>query len=130
MLLIMLILLGTPAFTFAQTIDDITPGAGVNITGQRAGFIDSLNDKIDLLDFAGTAINGLFGAVAAIFVAVIMIGGVKWMQALGNEEMIGKAKKLILNGIYGMMVIVLAYALVISFLFALNTAALTGPSSS
>lgn len=125
----MCVLLVTPAFVFAQTVDDITPGAGVNITGQRAGFIDSLNDKIDLLDFLGTAINGLFGAVTTIFVAVIMIGGVKWMQALGNEEAIGKAKKLVLNGIYGILVIVLAYALVISFLFSLNSAALTGPSS-
>lgn len=75
----------------------ITPPA-VPITGQAVTL-----DEIENL------INGIarFLIVVSTVVAVIFIvyGGVRWVTAHGNEEAAGNAKKIILNGIYGALVI-------------------------
>jgi ketopantoate hydroxymethyltransferase len=46
-----------------------------------------------------------------IAVIIIIIGGFQWMTSGGNEEQIGKAKKLMGAGIVGLVIVVLAYAI-------------------
>lgn len=102
---------------------------GLDKTANPAGFE---NEKIaedpgeSLATFVGRAVNFLFGPVAIIFFIFILIGGYQWMIAKGNEERIAKAKKFILNGIWGMIVIFFAWTLVIVILNALNAATNTG----
>jgi len=50
----------------------------------------------------------LLGLVAAI---IIILGGFQWMTSGGNEEKIAGAKKLMINGLIGMVLVVLAYAI-------------------
>ena len=50
----------------------------------------------------------LLGLVAAI---IIILGGFQWMTSGGNEEKISGAKKLMINGLIGMVLVVLAYAI-------------------
>ena len=53
-------------------------------------------------------IISLLGLVAAV---IIIIGGFKWMTSAGNEEKITAAKKLMINGLIGLILVILAYAI-------------------
>jgi len=75
-----------------------------------------------LPEAVGLAINYLFGILGTIFLIVILIGGYKWMTAGGNEEKIEAAKKLVISGVNGMILIFLAYALAYAIIYALTEA--------
>jgi len=59
-------------------------------------------------------IKVIMGFLGLIAVIVILIGGFKWMTAGGNEDKVAEAKKLIVAGIIG-LVIILAAFLIASF---------------
>lgn len=58
-----------------------------------------------------TVIQGLLGIVAVIFFVLVIIAGIKWMMAGGNEETVAKSKQQILNGALGLIVIIFSYAI-------------------
>lgn len=93
---------------------------GIKTTADQAKLDTS--EQNDLPTLIGRAINYLLGIVGVIFLTVTLIGGYMWMTAGGSEEKVGKAKKMIENGINGMIVIFLAYALVYVILVALGGA--------
>ncbi|HNU96305.1 MAG TPA: pilin [Candidatus Magasanikbacteria bacterium] len=53
---------------------------------------------------------GLLGTIAVV---IIIYGGWLWMSAGGNEDQIGKAKKTLINGTIGLIIILSAYSIVI-----------------
>jgi len=104
----------------AETASGVSAvNAGLQATAGKAGLVTA---KTDLPTIIGTAINYLFGVVGVIFLTITLVGGFLWMTAGGSEEKVGKAKAFIVNGINGMIVIFLAYALVYTMLFALKSA--------
>ena len=110
-----------PAAGFAAGgIEDVK--GGLDLTASTAGIS---TEETDLPKILGKFINYLFGIVAVIFLTITLAGGYIWMTAGGNEENVKKAKSFIINGINGMIVIFLAYALVYVILFALNAAITT-----
>ena len=50
----------------------------------------------------------LLGLVAAV---IIIVGGFKWMTSAGAEEKITEARKLMINGLIGLILVILAYAI-------------------
>jgi len=50
--------------------------------------------------------------LAIIAVIVILIGGFRWMTAAGNEDRVASAKKTIIAGAIGLIIILAAYAIV------------------
>lgn len=56
-------------------------------------------------------INAVLGLLGVIFLALIIYAGFLWMMAGGNDEQVGKAKKLLTNSIIGVVIIVAAYAI-------------------
>jgi hypothetical protein len=110
----------SPAALNAAGVDAVRQGLDLtaqNSVGAPTG---------DLPTLIGTTINSLFALLGAVFLVVVFIGGYLWMVAGGNEEKVGKAKQFITNGINGMIVVFLSYALVFSVLTALRAA--TGQS--
>lgn len=88
---------------------------GLNVTAGQADITKTNTDdtpSVALGSFLGGAINYGFAVVGVIFITIIMIGGLLWMQAKGDVAKIDKAKTFILNGIFGLMVIAFSYALV------------------
>ena len=72
-------------------------------------------------DLKATVINILqwiLGILALVAVIMIIMGGVWWMTAGGNEEKIEKAKKIISAAVIGLIIVMLAWAIVI---FVANT---------
>ncbi len=94
---------------------------GLEVTATKAG-IDTDDDATDLPRIIGRAINYFFGVIGVIALTVVLIGGYEWMTSGGSEEKIAKGKKFIINGINGLIVIFLAYALVYLILAALGSA--------
>ena len=66
---------------------------------------------------------GFLGLVAVI---IIMYGGFIWMTAAGNEEKVRKAKKIITQAVIGLVIIMLAWAIVTFIIGRLN-GILNGP---
>ncbi len=54
------------------------------------------------------AFMGLLGLVAVV---IILLGGFKWMTAAGADEKVQEAKKLIISGIIGLIIILSAYGI-------------------
>lgn len=87
-------------------------------------FAESLSTAVgistagDVVTTIGFMIAGLLGFVGAIFLILIIYGGILWMTAGGNEEQIKKARKYIINATIGLVIVVLAN-LITTFIFRL-----------
>jgi len=65
----------------------------------------------DVRETIASIINVMLGLLGIVAVVIILIGGFKWMTAMGNTENVDKAKKLIFQGIIGLVIILSAYAI-------------------
>ena len=72
----------------------------------------------DLKQSVINIINLALGLMSLVAVVMIIIGGFTWLTAGGNEEKVDKAKKTISAAVIGIVVVLLAWALV---LFVANT---------
>lgn len=96
-------------------------------TALAVSFIDpSASLGLATADLVQTVINiiqwilGLLGLVAVI---MIIIGGFRWMTAGGNEEKVETAKKILTAAIIGLIIVLLAWAIVIFATGTLNNTA-------
>ena len=66
----------------------------------------------DVRDAAVDIIRYLMTFLGLIAVVVILLGGFKWLTAAGNEDKIAEAKKTIIAGVIGLVIILAAFAIV------------------
>jgi hypothetical protein len=59
-----------------------------------------------------SVINIILALAGLIAVLVLIIGGFRYVTSFGNEEVTGQAKKMILNALLGMIIIILAFVIV------------------
>lgn len=64
----------------------------------------------------------LLGFLGTVALAIVMYGGFLYMTSGGSEERVGKAKKWLINGIIGMVIIMSAFALTSFIIGALSDA--------
>jgi hypothetical protein len=62
--------------------------------------------RITIANIIRTAM-GLLGIIAVL---IVLYGGFKWMTAAGNDEQVQDAKKILIAGVIGLIIIVTAYA--------------------
>jgi hypothetical protein len=74
----------------------------------------------DLKEVVINIIQWVLGILALVAVVMIILGGVRWMTAGGNEEHVEGAKKIITAAVIGLIIVLLAWAIVI---FVANTTA-------
>mgnify|MGYP006969189435 CR=1 FL=1 len=75
--------------------------------------VEEVGDKQDtLIDNVNAILNTIIGLLGLLCVVVIIIGGVNYMTSSGDAGKVKKAKDTILYGILGLVVCVLAFALV------------------
>lgn len=70
-----------------------------------------LVDRDDLVALIFDAIRYVLAFLGVVAVVVIIIGGFMWMTAAGNDEKVGKAKKVIVQGIIGLIIVMFAFAI-------------------
>jgi hypothetical protein len=56
-------------------------------------------------------INTAMSFLGLIAVVIFLVGGFKWMTAMGNEENVKKAKELMVAGIIGLVIILSAWGI-------------------
>ncbi len=100
-------LLAMPAIAAALTVD-YSIGTTLDV-----GTADLESTVINIVQW----ILGLLGLIAVVF---ILYGGFVWLTAGGNEEKVSTAKRVIGQAVVGLIIVLLAWAIVI---FVVNTSA-------
>lgn len=77
-------------------------------------FVSGANDgnKTDLMEVLKVVINVVIGVVGLIAVAMIVVGGINFTTSQGDPQKTKKAKDTILYGVIGLVVALLAFAVV------------------
>jgi len=81
---------------------------GLTQTAKDAGF-GVVEGRLP--EMIGNIINAFLTLLGIILMIVILYGGIKYMIAGGNEEEVAKAKKWIINGVVGVIIVALAFAI-------------------
>jgi hypothetical protein len=97
-----------------------TPDLGLQPVGENIG-LPTTDIRVVVARIIRTAL-GLLGIVAVV---LIIYGGVVWMTAGGNEEKIAQAKKILVNAVIGLVIILSSYAIA-SFVISKLVGATTG----
>jgi len=97
--LAMMVLIIAPVFIF----NALPAQAEVNLGTDYASNI-GLGNR-DPRDIASSIIKVVLGFLAIVAVVIILLGGFKWMTAGGNEEKVSEARKLIVAGIIGLIIL-------------------------
>ncbi|MBR2710043.1 hypothetical protein IKF02_00195 [Candidatus Saccharibacteria bacterium] len=80
------------------------------VTGEKP---DEVGDNGNTLTTDVTSIiNAIIAALGMIAVVIIIIGGVSYMTSSGDSAKVKKAKDTILYGVIGLIICVLAFAIV------------------
>lgn len=58
-----------------------------------------------------TVFNLVIIIAGTIFVILLLVGGIQYLTAAGNEEATGKAKRLIVDSIVGLVIVLAAWAI-------------------
>lgn len=97
-----------PTNTYAESIcSHLTPGTEVYKANGCGG--TSTNELSEVIVNIITGVVGILGVVAAIF---IVVGGVNYMTSAGDAGKLKKAKDTILYAVIGLIISVLAFAIV------------------
>ena len=100
---------------------------GPNLGFQYANSLDLPGSNEDPRDVAVNIVRYLMTFLGIIAVVVILFGGFKWMTAGGNEDRVAEAKKLIVAGIIGLIIILASFAIV-QFIVGTTTSLLNSGS--
>ncbi len=92
------------------TVTTAAVAAPINV-GVSYGTITGLGTN-DLRTGIMNIISVLLGFIGIIAIVVVLWGGFRWMTSVGSEEKITEAKKIIMSGIVGLIIIFTSYALV------------------
>ena len=104
--------LGNSVNTFAGKVKcpDGKDATGNSLT--ECGGLKNDSNKNDLMPQANAIINVVIGVIGFVAVAFIIFGGVQYTTSAGDPGKVKKAKDTILYGIIGLVVSMLAYAIV------------------
>jgi len=94
---------------------------GLETTGSASG-LSGLES--DLPTIIGRIIGAVLGFVGVILLLLMIYAGFLWMTAAGNEERVGKAKKIILSSVVGIIIVMMSYAIAS---FVIEAVAPSGP---
>ncbi|PIY97225.1 MAG: hypothetical protein COY66_00555 [Candidatus Kerfeldbacteria bacterium CG_4_10_14_0_8_um_filter_42_10] len=83
----------------------------------------------DLLDTVISVLQWILGLLGLVAVIIVLYGGFVWMTAGGNQEKIKKAKKILMNALIGLAIILLSWAIVYFVMGIINNSTNPSPAS-
>lgn len=102
-ILLFIIIMTQPALAVGlQNVNE-----AIDITASGAG----VKSDISLIQYVGAIISIFLGILGLIFLLLTIFAGFQWMTAMGNEEKVTKAKKMLTNSVIGLIIIVISYSL-------------------
>ena len=123
-------LLGAPAVALATDFQDKdASGVGFNFSPEFANIqkAPGAGQTGGLVDTIVRIINALLVLAAIAAIVFIIIGGVRYITAQGDEDAVEQAKNTIIYAIIGIIVILLAAVIVNFFLAQVVTTAVAPP---
>ena len=69
------------------------------------------NQFRDLNQTISTIFNVVILVSSIVFVVLLLIGGIQYLTSAGNEESAGKARKLMLNAVIGLVIVLAAWGI-------------------
>lgn len=100
---------------------------GLEATGQAANIVTGSTENNDVTSFAGKyIIKPILGLVGLAFFILMIYGGVMWMVAGGNENIVKKAQSILISAFLGAVIVVAAYALTNALLNAITVGSVSG----
>ena len=100
-------------FIFSYNFDLVQASDyGLTEAAQRAGIASENPGKAEtsLAVIIGKIISTILSFLGVIFFILMVYGGFMWMTARGNETQVDKGRKIIMDAIWGLIVILMAYA--------------------
>lgn len=92
-------------------IVDLIGAGGTGGTGE-GGVATVGDDEHGLVDFVHSIINGVIAVLGTVCVIVMIVGGFNYMSSGGDTAKVQKAKNTLLYGTIGLIICVLAFAIV------------------
>ncbi len=74
--------------------------------------VNTFSNETNLTDTIINIINAVIGVLGLVAVVIIIIGGINYMTSSGEASKVKKAKDTILYGVIGLVICVLAFAIV------------------
>lgn len=100
------ILISYPALVFANQYGLLESNGGLPGGGTPSGsFAERLASAL------GTIVGSFLAFLGIVFLLLMIMGGVTWMTAAGDEKRVSKAKLLISSAVIGLIVVLSAYAI-------------------
>ncbi len=93
-----------------------TPSVGGLVDSQRFETVNETFTDINIPSFIARVVRILIGFAGALFFAMLVWGGVRWMTAGGDADAVKKAQTTTMNAIIGVIIIALAYTVVTAFM--------------
>lgn len=107
--------LSAPVPAAAPATADEAAGAPTPRTPTEFGYVNPLGTT-DLNTVINRIIKTALGFVGALFLAMFVYAGVLYMTAGGDAKKVDSAKKTMLNAVFGILIIAMAYT-IISLIF-------------
>ena len=98
-----------PTATHAVSVCD---QSGVSAEVKKANGCSGASDSVDLANVIVGIINGIVGILGVVAAIFIVVGGVNYMTSQGDTGKTKKAKDTILYAVIGLIIAVLAFAIV------------------
>jgi hypothetical protein len=87
----------------AYGLEESKPGSLLGVSGSASATIASKT---------GIALGTILSFVGAIFLVLMIAGGLIWMTSAGNDSKVQTAKNLIIAAVIGLVIVLAAYAIV------------------
>lgn len=107
------------AMALTLTVPVLALAAGPDL-GVNYGANIGLNNT-DPRNIATSIIKIALGFLGILAVIIILIGGFKWMTAAGNEDGVADAKKILVAGVIGLVIILASWGIATFVLNSLAT---------
>ncbi len=100
----------SPALAHAQSVADPNSNInqGLNVIQQPLGL-----PATDIRVIIARVIRAALGLLGIVFLVLVLYAGFLWMTSAGQEDRIEQAKKMLLNAVIGLIIILSAYAIVL-----------------
>lgn len=112
MALAIMLMIDLPMFSFALTAQALTPDEAWGGTGKQTEIKENIGlGNEDPRVMVASILKVAMGFLGIVAVAIILVGGFKWMVAGGDETKIEESVGLIKAGVIGLIIILASFAI-------------------
>lgn len=100
-----------PFIVHAQATDVLRSALNQTSENAELGKVEEGKSVRQLTKVLSQIVNYIVGFLGVISVALIVYAGGTWLTAAGNEEKVGRAKKILATTVIGIAIVSLAYSI-------------------